>query len=76
MKPYISLSDLFPSHPIPSHIPSHHFTSLHFTSCLYTMPALEIRDEEDGTLHALSFCAPLAALRRPVDVDDLFDSGY
>lgn len=41
------------------------------------MSTAEIRDEEDGTFHAVSgCCAPLAALRRPVDVDDLFDSGY
>lgn len=36
----------------------------------------QIRDEEDGTLRAASCCAPLAALRRPVEVEDLFDSGY
>lgn len=43
------------------------------------MSAVGIRDEEDGTLHAAvscCCCAPLAALTRPVDVDDLFDSGY
>ncbi|KAG6366524.1 hypothetical protein INS49_000701 [Diaporthe citri] len=36
----------------------------------------DIRDEEDGTFCAVSCCAPLKELRRPVDVDDLFDSGY
>lgn len=34
-----------------------------------------IRDEEDGTLHARSCCASLAALRRPVEVDEVCDLG-
>lgn len=41
--------------------------------------AAEIRDEEDGTLCAfrLGCCAgPFDALRRPIEVEDLFDSGY
>lgn len=40
------------------------------------MSAAGIRDEEDGTLHAVSCCAPLSSLMRPLDVDDVFDSGY
>lgn len=36
----------------------------------------DIRDEEDGTFCAVSCCNTLKELRRPVDVDDLFDSGY
>ncbi|ROW05327.1 hypothetical protein VSDG_00096 [Cytospora chrysosperma] len=40
------------------------------------MSAPEIRDEEDGTLCGVSCCAPLRALRKPIEVDDLFDSGY
>ncbi|PSR77119.1 hypothetical protein BD289DRAFT_160255 [Coniella lustricola] len=35
----------------------------------------DIRDEEDGSMHPVGCCAPLNALRRPVDVDDLFDMG-
>ncbi|KAL1874457.1 hypothetical protein Daus18300_003475 [Diaporthe australafricana] len=36
----------------------------------------DIRDEEDGGFCAVSCCEPLKSLGRPVDVDDLFDSGY
>lgn len=36
----------------------------------------DIRDEEDGSFCAVSCCTTLKELRRPVDVDDLFDSGY
>ncbi|KAJ0118038.1 hypothetical protein J7T55_014491 [Diaporthe amygdali] len=36
----------------------------------------DIRDEEDGSFCAVSCCAPLGELMKPVDVDDLFDSGY
>lgn len=36
----------------------------------------EIRDEEDGSIRPVGCCAPLAAMCRPVEVEDLFDSGY
>lgn len=40
------------------------------------MSASGIRDEEDGSLHAVSCCAPLSTICQPVEVDELFDSGY
>ncbi|KAI3400593.1 hypothetical protein diail_2796 [Diaporthe ilicicola] len=36
----------------------------------------EIRDEEDGSFCAVSCCAPLKSIARPVDVDELFESAY
>lgn len=35
-----------------------------------------IRDEEDGSLHAVSCCAPLNGLCQPVEVEELFNLGY
>lgn len=43
------------------------------------MATAEIRDEEDGTFCAFSIsncCAPLDALRHPIEVEDLFELGY
>ncbi|KAJ4390542.1 hypothetical protein N0V93_004138 [Gnomoniopsis smithogilvyi] len=40
------------------------------------MSASGIRDEEDGSLHAVSCCTPLGGICKPVEVEEFFNLGY
>lgn len=40
------------------------------------MSASGIRDEEDGSLHAVSCCVPLGGICEPVEVEEFFNMGY
>lgn len=76
-EPYLS-SRPFLNIPGVSGVPPHLISNTHSRQFRvpWDLTMAEIRDEEDGTLCGVSCCAPLRELRRPVDVDDLFDSEY